>query len=182
VNRINYVVHPLERALARPLPQGIARSLRAPLLVLGVATAFVAVLHAVEAARLRDARDRAARAALALAQVQPALTRVRAVERDVERVRAAEDADDALRRTGTDAANEIARIANALPDDAFLTSIRLEPATIGLDGRARGVDAVATTLAALSRVATARRARLVSARAEPASESVAYTVAVERAP
>ena len=180
MTRMNYLVHPLERIAGVPLPHALPRAMRGPLLALASALAFTTVLHIVEAQRLHDVQVAAARVARALAETTPAVERIRALQRDVERLRARSAADDALRRSGTDAANAIARIANALPDGTWLTSLRVDPATIALDGRAARVDGVATALESLATLREARSARLLSARAEHAGGEVSYAIVLDR--
>jgi hypothetical protein len=177
MTRVDYLVHPFgSLAGARRVP----RELHGPLLAFASAIAFAAVLQAIESERLRDARDDATRASRAFAAMQGPVERARAERREVERLRAALDARDATRRAGEEAVNDVARIANALPRGTWLTSLRVDPAMVMLDGRAHRVDDVAGALDGLSAVPGVRAVRLLSAREEPANDDVAYAIAVER--
>ena len=179
MTRFNYLAPRLERCGLAVAPDAV-RAVRAPALAVLCAAAFAVVLHAIELERLDAARRAGGPVRRALVALQPSLDATRALERDVARLRARAAARAALRRSGDDAANEIARTANLLPDDAWLASVRVEPAQLALDGRARSVDAVAQALGTLTASRPGGSARLVSARSE--ADAVTYAIAVERAP
>ncbi len=182
VTRFNYLASWTERCTGSALAPDTIRALRGPAAALACAVAFAGVLRAIElrTARCRDASRRPA-CERALAALQPSLDAVRALERDVASPAAASggarrDAPYGRRRRERDRARR-----EPLPDDAWLAAVRVEPAQLALDGRARTVDAVAEALRALGAGRPGRLARLISARGDAGGEIV-YALTVDRAP
>ena len=179
MRRVDYRATWAERVLGVAPPAGVPAALRGPLASVACALAFAGVLQGVEHARMASAERDGDALARAVAHVQPALDATHRLAREVARLRARDDATDALRASGRASAGELVRITDRLPDGVWLTSVRLEPATVALEGRSARLDGVAAALAALEH---GRGARLLSVRAQPAGRGFAYALAVPRLP
>lgn len=181
MKRINYVPSWSERHIGMVLP-AITVSLRVPLIALASALALAGVLWVVEATRLRAAEHAGAAYAEQLAATQLEVGRVRAIERDVERLRALGDRVDTIRRSGALRANEIAALGNRLPADAWLSSLRADRGTLVVEGRGTRLAAVGTVIGSLATLPAYRSARLVAVHEDPARSGVTYALALEPRP
>ncbi len=181
MKRIDYLPSWSERRFGVTLPRTLPRPLRGPLLTVTCALAFAVVLHGLETARLRDAQAGGIAIDRALASVAPDAGAVHELEQRVARLRALATAAGRVRRSGTDRAAEIARVTNLLPADAWLTSLRVEPAALTLDGSSTRLATVAAALRALAAHAHGD-ARLLSVRTDSLRGAVAYAIALDRAP
>jgi Tfp pilus assembly protein PilN len=175
---MNYLLTWSERHAGITLPAP-APALRQPLAVFGCAVALVTVVWAVQHARLGSLNDRGAEYAQRLAETGAALAHVRAVESDVARLRALEGRIDVIRRSGPLHAGEIAALGDRLPDGAWLTSLRADRAALSLEGRSTRIEAVAASVAALTRLPAYGGARLLSVREDPAGHGVSYALALD---
>jgi hypothetical protein len=178
MNRINYVQSWSERHAGVALP-AFSPALAAPLGAFASALALVAVMGAVQHARLGALEARGAEDVRRLNAVEVDLVRVRAVEGDVAKLRALRERVDAIRRSGPVRAGEIAAVGDRLPPDAWLTSLRAERAALALEGRGAGIDAVAIALADLARLRSVGAVRLLSLRGDPAGRGVDYALALD---
>jgi Tfp pilus assembly protein PilN len=85
-----------------------------------------------------------------------------------------------VRASGRMLANELAMIGNTLPDDAWLTSVRIAPRALSLEGRSRQARGVAAALAGLSAVAGSAPVRLLAMRLDAARSEMTYSIALGR--
>ena len=175
---MNYLPGWSERHAGVALP-AVAPALREPLGVLGCALALVAIVWAVQHARLASLETRGADYAERLASGAVALARVRDLETDVARLRSLHERVDAIRRTGPLRAAEIATLGDRLPDDAWLTSLRADRAALALEGRSSRIESVAAAVAGLTRLPAYGGVRLLSVREDPAGHGVSYALAVD---
>jgi Tfp pilus assembly protein PilN len=181
VNRINYARTHAERIAGMPLPAGIIPSLRTPLAALGLALAATGGVWGWETARFGAAARAADAVAVELDDIEPRLVAVHAAQRDLARLRAEAQRIAEVARTGARAANDVATLGDALPADAWLTSLRFDGVTLSLDGRGSGVDAVTQTLHAMESLSAYRAVRLTSLHADAPRPGVVYGVTLERA-
>ncbi|HEX3548996.1 MAG TPA: PilN domain-containing protein [Candidatus Elarobacter sp.] len=182
MKRIDYVPTWCERRFGIASPRAVAPEVRAPLAALACAFVFAALLHAFELQRVRDAEAAGAAASSALDRLEADAASARALALDVERLRARSAVIAAVRRSGAERADAIARLTNRLPDGAWLSSLRVEPAGVTLDGRSARLATVAEALRALGTVSTSGAVRLLSVRTEPGRGDVVYALALDRAP
>jgi hypothetical protein len=179
VTRFNYLSSRFERAFGVPVPAhaGLSRSSQ---IALAAAALLVAVLAGMQIGRFHAVASESAALAERRAAIAPALDDLRRVEAEVRRLGAMAAADRTVRRSGTLRANEVAAIGNALPADAWLTGLRVDAATVAVDGRGARLHAVAETLDALAALRSVSSARLVSVRHDPLRADVVYSIAMER--
>ncbi|HEY0614719.1 MAG TPA: PilN domain-containing protein [Candidatus Elarobacter sp.] len=180
MTRTDYAQSWTERHAGIAVPRAVPRGLRAPAAVAVCACAFVAVLGAVEHERFAAAAADGAAAERRLLAVQSEAGRVAAVERDVERLRAAVARLRAIRGSGGERAAEIAALGDRLPPGVWVRSLRIEPASLALEGYATRLDTLGATMVGLGALPGYRGARLISARADAARGGVAYAMALER--
>jgi Tfp pilus assembly protein PilN len=181
MNRINYLVSPFER-FAGTTPALPAPHLRRPLAALAASIALVAAAWCTQAVRLNAARSDGARYAQRLAAVEGQVAHVRALQRDLIRLRTIANRISHLRASGSARASEIAALGNRLPPDAWLTSLHIDRAAVSVEGRSArlgGVGSAMTSLAALPRFESAR---LVAVHSDPVHAGVTYAIALERKP
>ena len=181
MRRINYLPSWSERHIGVTLPI-LATELRAPVAALAGAIALAGVLWAVQETRLHAAERDGAVYAEQLAATQFDVARVHAVERDVERLRALDERVDALRRSGTARANEIAALGNQLPADAWLSSLRTDRGMLALEGHGTRLAAVGSAIASLAALPAYRTARLVAVHEDPVHAGVTYALSLEPKP
>ena len=179
MTRFNYAPPPFAGLGALRLSFG-HHALRGPLCALAASLILVALTSTVQALRLHALDREAGAIAARRAVLEPALTRLHATQRAVSRLEQLAAANSTVRSSGGLSANEIASIGNALPIDAWLTTLRVTPRTIALEGRTARVRTVAATLSALERVRGVAAVRLLSAHADAARPIVTYTIEVER--
>jgi Tfp pilus assembly protein PilN len=180
VKRINYLESWSERRIGIALPSAISPSLRAPLAVLACSLALVFVLWSVQQARLHAAQRDGESYARRLAMLEADLARVRAAQREVAAMRDLAGRLDALHRSGSRQADDIAALGNRLPDDAWLTALRVDRTGFEMQGRAARMASIGRTLAELARLSAYGGTRLISARDEAARGGVTYAIALER--
>ncbi len=179
MKRFNYAVTPVERLLGTSCPPVIAPLLYAPLCALAAALVLLVAGGIVQEARV-DAAERAAVASrLRLAAADMTVARVQLVRSDVTRLRTLAARITGIRRSGTARASEIAALGNALPADAWLTAVRVERRTLGVEGRATGLGTVAAAMSALARLPAYTGARLVNVRQDSVRADVTYAIALE---
>ena len=181
MKRINYLLTWTERRAGIALP-AFAPAFRAPLLALACALALVAVLWAVQQARLASLQSGGAEFEQRLAALDVQTERVRGIERELTRLRLLEARIAAIRRSGPLRANEIATLGNQLPGDTWLTSLRADRSSLALEGRGARIEAVAAALAALARLPAYGAARLLSVREAPPGNGVSYALALDSRP
>ncbi len=179
MKRINYLLTRSEQLTGIPLRDLIPFSLRGPVLALSGALVLVGVLHGLQSARLgaatRDGNAIVTRTAL----VERQLDGVRSLERETLALRQLATTVSALQHSGAARASELAAIGNRLPNDAWLTSIRVERGGYALDGHCVRLASVGTTMAALALRGTAR---LIGVREDPTRHGVTYSLAVDGKP
>ncbi len=180
MRRINYLVSWSERSIGLALPTGISPALRIPLIALGAAMALVALLWAVQTTRLRAAERDGTVYANRLAAADMSAARVRVLEHDVAQLRSLSDRVAHIRGSGDAQASEIAALGNRLPNDVWLTSLRVDRGVLALEGRSARLVAVGTAMDALAGLPGYAGARLVAVRAEPARSGVTYSLELER--
>lgn len=179
MRRINYLVTWSERHIGLALPQAIPTPLRAPLAVLLCSIAFVTVVWGVQHARLNAAQRDGAELARQLARSEREVAAVRAIERDVTRLRALAERVASVRGSGTARASEIAVIGNRLPHDAWLTSLRTDRGALALEGRGARLGAVGAAIAGLAQLPSYAGVRLISVHEDPSRAGVTYALALE---
>ena len=182
MRRINYLSSWSERHIGVALPSPLSAELRAPAAALAGAIALAAVLWGVQETRLRAAERDGVAYAERLAATQLDVTRIRAVERDVERMTTLAERVDTVRRSGTLRANEIAALGNGLPADAWLSSLRTDRGAVAVEGHGTRLAAVGTTIASLAALPAYRAVRLVAVHEDPARSGVTYALSLEPKP
>ena len=182
MKRFNYFISPAERVFGAALPGLISPALRAPLIALAAALVAGGAGYGVEAARLRAAAAAAELLAVQLAASEVAVSRVRRTGDEVERLRALAHRIEAIRASGDARADEFVALGNGIPSGTWLTSVRLEPRGLGIEGRSTRLDLVATTIAALGRLPGYRGAHLLHAQADTPRAGVRYAIGIESAP
>ncbi|MDB5072723.1 MAG: hypothetical protein JWM87_3834 [Candidatus Eremiobacteraeota bacterium] len=180
MRRINYLVTWSERRIGLALPPAIPPALRAPLAALLCSIAFIAVVWGVQHARLRAAERDGAELARQLARSEREIATIRAIERDVTRLRTLAERIATVRGSGTARASQIAVIGNRLPHDAWLTSLHADHAALALEGRGARLGAVAAAIAGLAQLPSYTGARLVSVHDDPSRTGVTYAIALEQ--
>lgn len=178
MRRIDYLPSWSERHAGIVLPP-LARELHAPLAALAASFALAGVMWGVQTSRLHAAERDGAAYAERLASVQLDAARVHAVERAVRRLRSLDERVDEVRRSGTLSANAIGAVGNALPADAWLSSLRADRGTLAIEGRAARLVAVGSTIAALGALPTYGTARLLGVHDDPVRSGVTYAVTLE---
>lgn len=179
MKRIDYHVGRAERWTGVDLGSLIAPALRIPLAVLACAFALVGVAGSAEQMRLRAAEADGAECARRLAAIDLDLARVRAVERDVARLQTLRARTEEIGRSGPVHAGEIAELGNGVPPGAWLTSLHNDVTGLTIEGGARGLDVVASTLSSLANLPAYTDARLLSVHRDPVREGVTYALALE---
>ncbi|MEA2784507.1 MAG: hypothetical protein QOF71_611 [Candidatus Eremiobacteraeota bacterium] len=181
MRRINYLPSWSERHIGLTLP-AVAGELRAPFAALAGAIALAAALWAIQQTRLHAAERDGAAYAERLVETQLDVARVRAVEHDVERLRALRERVDTIRRSGAMRANEIAALGNRLPPDTWLSSVRADRGTLAVEGHGTRLAAVSSAIASLAALPAYRTARLVAVHEDPARGGVTYALSLEPQP
>lgn len=115
-----------------------------------------------------------------LVQADAAAAQARSMRRDLERLRSIAGRIETTRRIALANASEIATLGNGLPTDVWLTSLRLGPNAIALEGRGARLDAVAAAMSALVRLPRFTQAQLVSVRGDALRGGFDYAIALER--
>jgi Tfp pilus assembly protein PilN len=179
MRRINYLVSWSERHIGVALPRAISPPLRAPLAALMCSIAFVMVVWGVQHARLHAAERDGAELARRLARAEREVAAVRAVERDVTRLRALSERIAWIRGSGTARASQIAVVGNRLPHDAWLTSLHADHGALALEGHGTRLTAVGTAIAGLAQLPSYAGARLISVHDDPSRAGVTYAIALE---
>jgi Tfp pilus assembly protein PilN len=152
---------------------------RVPLAALGAALLLVGLAGLGEERRIDAAQRDASGSVRELAALAPRLAQVRALAADVVRLRALDARAGELRRSGERAAARVAALGDRLPNDAWLSAIRVEGRAVALEGRGTRLASVGSTLATVQHVAGYGGARLISVRRDPARSGVTYAIAVE---
>jgi Tfp pilus assembly protein PilN len=179
VRRINYLPSWSERHIGVALPPVVAPELRAPLAAFAGALALAGVLWGLQSTRLHAAEADGAVYAERLAATQPEIARVRAIERDVDRLEALGERVATIRRSGTLRANEIATLGNRLPPDAWLSSLRADRGTLAVEGHGARLAAVGSAIASLAALPAYGAARLVAVHEDPVRAGVTYALSLE---
>ena len=179
MKRINFLVPWSERRLGIALPQPVVRVSRPAVIASAASLALLAALWGVEAARLRAAESVGAASTEQLSAVALDVARVRALERDVQRLRELNDRVAAIQRSGTLRAGEIAALGNRLPADAWLTSLHTDRTALILEGRSAHLSTVGATISQLVRLPAYGAARLVAIHEDPRRAGVTYAIALE---
>ncbi len=180
MKRFNYLRSRTERALGIALPSISDGETRRGFWWYAAAIAIVCVVLMVEETRYRRLAHDGASLATRLALTRVAAERVRETERDTVRMRRIATSIARVRASGRLLANELATIGNTLPDDAWLTSVRIAPGAISLEGRSRHVPGVAASLAGLTRLADVGPVRLLAMRLDAARSEMTYSIALGR--
>jgi|GEM_PF-1939374 len=181
MRRINYLPSWSERHIGIALP-AVTAGLRAPLIALASAIALAGVLWGVQATRLHAAERDGTAYAERLAATQLDVGRVRAIERDVERLRVLGERVDTIRRSGALRANEIAALGNRLPADAWLSSLRADRGTLAVEGHGTRLAAVGAAIGSLATLPAYRSARLLAVHEDPVRSGVTYALSLEPRP
>ncbi|BDE06387.1 hypothetical protein WPS_16630 [Vulcanimicrobium alpinum] len=181
MNRVNFLISPLERTLGVAPAPPPAR-LRGPLAALAGAVVLVCACGGVQGLRLRAAQADGALYAAELARAERDVASVRVLQRDVERLRGVAARIVRVRASGARRASEIAALGNHLPADAWLTSLRVERTVVAVEGRGARLSAVGTAMTSLTSLRPYRSARLLSVHGDPVHAGVVYAIALERRP
>ena len=104
------------------------------------------------------------------------------MQRELARLRSVAQRVEATRRSGPREASEVAALGNRLPPEVWLTTLRIAPDAIALEGRSTRLDGVAAAMRALARSPQVAQARLVSAHDDTLHGGVAYAIALDRRP
>jgi Tfp pilus assembly protein PilN len=179
VKRINYLASWSERRFGLTLWPPILPATSPAVVAFTASVALLALLWGVEEVRLHAAQRDGAAYAEQLAASALNVARVRAIEREVQRLRGLRDRVAAIQQSGTVRAGEIAALGNHLPAEAWLTSLHADRTALMLEGRSARLSAVGTTIAALVRLPAYQAARLVAIHAEPQRAGVTYAIALE---
>jgi Tfp pilus assembly protein PilN len=178
MTRIDYLVSRYERLLG-VAPPAFSPMLRAPLLTLVAALGLIGILTAIEHARMARVERDVDAVTQRLTQDETALQRFAAQEREVSRLRMLDAEIERVAQAGTRSAAAVATIGNAIPGDAWLSSIHRQRDGYALEGDARRVAIVGHTLASLAAMRPAGRARLLSIQTAPARRGVTYAITVD---
>lgn len=182
MNGFTYLVTPVERLAGEALAPAALRPLRAPLLALAGAVFLVGVSAAMQHARLAAAMREGDALASELVRTHVAVTRVRAIEADRNRLLALNRRVQEIERSGAVHAGELAAIGNGIPADAWISSIRVDAAGYAIEGRAARLASIGTTMDALARVMPSAHVRLRSVREDDAERGVIYAIGLEVIP
>ncbi|HEX3468902.1 MAG TPA: PilN domain-containing protein [Candidatus Elarobacter sp.] len=180
MKRINYLVAPGERLFGGAFAGLAAPRVRLAVACIGGALAVLALPAWVESARLHDLERAGAAYEARLDETAIDAARVRRLERDVTRLRALDDGLTSVRRSGDASADEIVTLGNALPDDAWLTTLRRDGDGLDVEGAGDRMRTIAAALAALARLPRYATARLVSAYGAAGGTKVSYSIVLER--
>jgi Tfp pilus assembly protein PilN len=134
----------------------------------------------VELVRFEGARREGVALSEQLVQADADTVRARSLQRDLERLRGVAGRIETTRRAVLANASEIAALGNRLPPDVWLTSLRVGPDAIALEGRGARLDAVAAAMSALVQLPRFTQARLVSVRSDALRGGFDYAIALER--
>jgi Tfp pilus assembly protein PilN len=180
VKRFNYLRSRTERAFGVALPSLWDDDTRRDLWWYVAAIGIVCAVWLLQQARYQRLERDGASLATRLALIRVAAEHVSATERDLARMRRIATSIARVRASGRVLANELATIGNTLPDDAWLTSVRIAPRALSLEGRSRHVRGVAATLAGLSGVPGSGPVRLLAMRLDAARSEMTYSIALGR--
>lgn len=180
MKRINYLVSPLERRFGIG-NMTLKPALRVPVALLVAALALDGLMWITEEARLRSLDREAQVLGAKLESRQLAAAPVRALEIEVAGMREASERVRALRLSGAAHAGEIAALGDRLPDDSWLTGIRLDPAALHLEARGTGVASVGSAMRSLVGGGAYAAAHLISIHEDPSRSGVTYAISLERA-
>ena len=180
MKRFNYLRSRTERAFGIVVPSFSHAQTRRRLWWYAAALAIVCAVGLVQEVRYRRLEHDGAALAARLALTRAAAEHVRATERDTARMRRLAASIARVRASGTVLANELATIGNTLPDDAWLTSVRIAPSALSIEGRSRHVRGVAAALGNLSSVAGSGPVRLLAMRLDAARSEMTYSIALGR--
>lgn len=180
MRRINYLSAPGERLFGDAFARLRAPLARRSIATVGGALALLAIPNWIESARLHDLESTGATYQMRLDETAIEAARVRRLQHDVARLRALDDELLAVRRSGSVSADEIAALGNALPDDAWLTTLRRDGDGLDVEGAGARMRTVAAALAQLAELPRYANARLVSAYGTSGGARVSYAIALER--
>ncbi len=180
MKRFNYLRSRTERVLGIAVPSFSHDETRRGFWWYAAAIGIVCVVGLLQETRYRRLEHDGATLATRLAIALAAADRIRATERDTARMRRLAASIARIRASGRILANELATIGNTLPDDAWLTSVRIAPRALSIEGRSRHVRGVAAALAGLSGVAGAGPVRLLAMRLDAARSEMTYSIALGR--
>lgn len=145
-----------------------------------LAAFFVGASVLIELVRFDAARRDGVALSEQLMEADAASVRARSVQRDLERLRGVAGHLEATRRAVLANASEIAALGNRLPPEVWLTSLRVGPDAVALEGRGARLDAIAAAMSALMRLPRFAQARLVSVRSDALHGGFDYAIALER--
>jgi Tfp pilus assembly protein PilN len=180
VKRVDYLRPTVRRVRLRLT--SIDGRLRHTLAALGIAVFAISTTAAVETARLADLRRSGVALTQQLARADAVAADARTMRRDLARLRGIALRVAATRRSGPAGANEVASLGNRLPPDVWLTSLRIAPGEIALEGRGARLEAVAAAMRALARSPHVVEARLVNVHDDAVHGGFAYALALDRRP
>jgi Tfp pilus assembly protein PilN len=180
MKRVDYL-RPTVRRFRLGLAPASAK-LRHALAALSLMAFAVGTTATVEAGRLAGLQRAGVALAEQLARADAGAARARLLQRELARLRGVALRVAATRRSGPAEANEIAALGNRLPPDVWLTSLRIAPDAIALEGRSARLEAVAAAMRALARSPHVAEARLVNAHEDTLHGGVAYAIALDRRP
>ena len=180
MKRFNYLRSRTERAFGVAVPSLWGGERRRGPWWYAAAIAIVCAVWLVQQTRYQRLEHDGASLATRLAFIRIAAERVNATEYDMARMRRIATSIARVRASGTVLANELATIGNTVPDDAWLTSVRVAPRALSIEGRSRHVRGVAAALAGLSGVAGSGPVRLLAMRLDAARAEMTYSIALGR--
>jgi Tfp pilus assembly protein PilN len=180
MKRFNYLRSRTERAFGVAVPSLWDDHTRRGLWWYAAAIGIVCAVWLLQQARYQRLEHDGASLAARLALIRVAAEHVSETERDTARMRRIAASIARVRGSGRVLANELATIGNTLPDDAWLTSVRIAPRALSIEGRSRHVRGVAAALAGLSGVAGSGPVRLLAMRLDAARSEMTYSIALGR--
>ncbi|MDB5042145.1 MAG: hypothetical protein JWN27_2871 [Candidatus Eremiobacteraeota bacterium] len=180
MKRFNYLRSRTERAFGVAVPSLWGAQTRRELWWYAAAIGIVCAVWLVQQTRYQRLEHDGASLATRLALTRVVAERVSAIERDMARMGRIATSIARVRASGSLLANELATIGNTLPDDAWLTSVRVAPRALSIEGRSRHVRGVAAALAGLSGVAGSGPVRLLAMRLDAARAEMTYSIALGR--
>lgn len=156
------------RALLDDLRLDVAKRTAAIACVAGI----VLVGGAASFEHLRVEHDRATlqRVDDDLTDAERSVTRLRAATGSLERLMSVARAIDAIRRSGTEHAQILASLGEALPDAVWLTSVEERDETLVIEGRAASYEALGAALRRLTSTSAPGSVRLISSRSGSARD------------
>jgi hypothetical protein len=183
MRRFNYLGVDRRAQLEGALETVCAPRLRRAVVLCALAVSTIGGLRAFEDQRIAQAQGRLDVAQVRAAAVAAARRRVAAISTDVTRLTRLEERVRALRRSGFERAQELARIGGMLPAHVWLTAIRDKNSDWELEGGALSLADVGTAMLALERAPRIASASLLWAQVGTGNDpTLRYQMRLARSP